>query len=143
MLFNLRQTLSQHPARYFVLSGDGEPLFVWLQQHGQQIDWAKVNDKASAASLAVKASNVVGVLAEVSFDGTYYRAQSFSVRIPTERTEENTSIYEDAARMAHPTRAVNLKRPKNVPPIGKIKKPGRNDPCPCGSGTKFKRCHGR
>lgn len=22
------------------------------------------------------------------------------------------------------------------------KKPGRNDPCPCGSGKKFKRCHG-
>ncbi|HYS89690.1 MAG TPA: SEC-C metal-binding domain-containing protein [Bradyrhizobium sp.] len=20
--------------------------------------------------------------------------------------------------------------------------PGRNDPCPCGSGTKFKHCHG-
>ena len=20
--------------------------------------------------------------------------------------------------------------------------PGRNDPCPCGSGEKFKRCHG-
>ncbi|HLL12194.1 MAG TPA: SEC-C metal-binding domain-containing protein, partial [Rubrivivax sp.] len=20
--------------------------------------------------------------------------------------------------------------------------PGRNDPCPCGSGKKFKRCHG-
>jgi uncharacterized protein len=22
-------------------------------------------------------------------------------------------------------------------------KAGRNDPCPCGSGKKFKRCHGR
>jgi len=22
------------------------------------------------------------------------------------------------------------------------KEPGRNDPCPCGSGLKFKRCHG-
>ncbi len=21
--------------------------------------------------------------------------------------------------------------------------PGRNDPCPCGSGNKFKHCHGR
>ena len=24
-----------------------------------------------------------------------------------------------------------------------IPKIGRNDPCPCGSGRKFKRCHGR
>jgi len=143
MLTDLRQTLNQHPARYFVLAGDGESLFVWLQQHGQQIDWAKVNDKASAASLAFKASNVVGVVAEISSDGTYHRAQSFAVCIPTERTEENASIYEDAARMAHPTRTVNLKQQENVPPLGKTKKPGRNDPCPCGSGAKFKRCHGR
>jgi inositol phosphorylceramide mannosyltransferase catalytic subunit len=27
-----------------------------------------------------------------------------------------------------------------VPPAGKI---GRNDPCPCGSGKKYKQCHGR
>ena len=25
----------------------------------------------------------------------------------------------------------------------KIKKPGRNDPCPCGSGKKYKNCHGK
>jgi preprotein translocase subunit SecA len=25
---------------------------------------------------------------------------------------------------------------------GKIGKVGRNDPCPCGSGKKYKRCHG-
>lgn len=24
----------------------------------------------------------------------------------------------------------------------RVAKPGRNDPCPCGSGRKFKRCHG-
>lgn len=28
-------------------------------------------------------------------------------------------------------------------PIVKDKMPGRNDPCPCGSGKKFKNCHGR
>ncbi len=28
-------------------------------------------------------------------------------------------------------------------PIMKDKLPGRNDPCPCGSGKKFKNCHGR
>jgi SEC-C motif len=143
MLTDLRQTLNQHPARYFVLAVDGEPLFIWLQQHGQQIDWAKVNDKASAASLAFKASNFVGVVAEVSTDGTYHRTQSFAVCIPTERTQENAPIYEDAARMAHPTRTVNLKQQENAPPLGQTQKPGRNDPCPCGSGAKFKRCHGR
>lgn len=28
-------------------------------------------------------------------------------------------------------------------PIGKFKRePNRNEPCPCGSGKKWKRCHG-
>lgn len=143
MLSDLRQTLERYPARYFILSGDGNPLFVWLQQHDHKIDWIKVNDKASAAALALKASNVIGVVAEVSADGIYHRAQSFVVHIPTVRTKDNAHIYEDAARMAEPTRAVNLNQPKNAIPSQKIKKPGRNDLCPCGSGTKFKRCHGR
>lgn len=143
LLSDLRPTLNQHPARYFTLGGDGEPLFIWLQQHDHQIDWTKVNDKASAAALAVKALNVIGVVAEASADGTYHRAKTFAVHIPEERTEENDHIYEDAGRMAQPTRAMNLSQPKNVTPPLKIKKPRRNDPCPCGSGAKFKRCHGR
>ena len=31
----------------------------------------------------------------------------------------------------------------NRVPIRKDKMPGPNDPCPCGSGKKFKKCHGR
>jgi uncharacterized protein YecA (UPF0149 family) len=63
--------------------------------------------------------------------------------MPTARTEQNAHIYEDAARMAQPTRAVNLNRPKNVIAPVKAKKVGRNHPCPCKSGIKYKRCHGR
>lgn len=143
MLSDLRQTLNQHPSRYFILSGDGKPLFVWLQKHEHQIDWQKVNDKASSAALAIKASNVIGIMAEASPNGNYHQAQSFAIHIPTERTQENVYIYEDAARMAHPTREVNLNQSKNVIPSGKTKKLGRNDPCPCGSGAKYKKCHGR
>jgi len=43
-----------------------------------------------------------------------------------------------AAAAAHDTRA---QQPRT--PIIKDKLPGRNDPCPCGSGKKFKLCHGR
>ena len=28
-------------------------------------------------------------------------------------------------------------------PVRKDKKPGRNDPCPCGSGKKYKKCCGQ
>ena len=34
----------------------------------------------------------------------------------------------------------NSARPSSPPSTGKI---GRNDPCPCGSGKKYKHCHGR
>lgn len=44
-----------------------------------------------------------------------------------------------AAAAAHDTR----ERPQRRMPIVKDKLPGRNDPCPCGSGKKFKNCHGR
>ena len=43
-----------------------------------------------------------------------------------------------AAAAAQDTRA---QQPRT--PIMKDKLPGRNDPCPCGSGKKFKNCHGR
>jgi uncharacterized protein len=29
-----------------------------------------------------------------------------------------------------------------VSPLRKAQEPGRNDPCPCGSGKKYKKCHG-
>lgn len=143
LLSDLRQTLNRHPARYFSLSGDSKPLFVWLQRYHTQIDWAKTNDKASAAALILKASKVIGIVAEISADVTYHWAQPFPVHIPTARTEENAHIYEDAERMAQPNRAVNLNQPKTLIPLVKTKDPGRNDPCPCGSGVKYKRCHGR
>ena len=42
--------------------------------------------------------------------------------------------------------AVSTKKPKKPVPViqqlRKAKKVGRNDPCPCGSGKKFKHCHG-
>lgn len=142
LLSYFRQTLNQHPVRYFILAEDGKLLFIWLQQHDHEINWTRVNDKASAAALAVKASNVIGVVAEFSADGTYRRAQSFSADVPTEQTEENTHIYEDATRMARPSRAVNLNQLKYVIPPVKAQRPRRNDPCPCGSGVKYKKCHG-
>jgi len=31
----------------------------------------------------------------------------------------------------------------NLPQINGLPKVGRNDPCPCGSGKKYKQCHGK
>lgn len=143
MLSDLRQSLNKHPARYFTLGGEGEPLFVWFQKNGQHIDWAKVHDKARAAALALSASNLIGVIVEASAVGTYHFAKAFSIHTPITQTEENSHIYEDAARMALPQRQVSFSQSHSVSRPMNIKRTGRNDPCPCGSGEKFKRCHGR
>ena len=52
--------------------------------------------------------------------------------------EERLSDPNQRAAAQQDTRA---QQPRT--PIMKDKLPGRNDPCPCGSGKKFKNCHGR
>ena len=50
--------------------------------------------------------------------------------VPKQQVEEN---IEDAAQAGGPSASAPVKK----------KKIGRNDPCPCGSGKKYKNCHGR
>ena len=52
--------------------------------------------------------------------------------------EEKLTDENQRAAAQHDTRA---QQPRT--PIMKDRLPGRNDPCPCGSGKKFKNCHGR
>ena len=54
-------------------------------------------------------------------------------------TESHETVEEQASREA----AGRDTRERQQQPIVKEKLPGRNDPCPCGSGKKFKNCHGK
>ncbi len=54
-------------------------------------------------------------------------------------TESHGSSEAEAARAA----AQRDTRQQIQQPLVKEKIPGRNDPCPCGSGKKFKQCHGK
>ena len=56
-------------------------------------------------------------------------------------TESKENLDEDRSEMAKA--AARDTREQVTQPIIKSKQPGRNDPCPCGSGKKFKNCHGR
>ena len=63
---------------------------------------------------------------------------------PSQRyTEEKVDLNDSAQQAAaqHDTRETAAKQ--HHEPIVKDKLPGRNDPCPCGSGKKFKNCHGK
>ena len=54
---------------------------------------------------------------------------------------ESRGDLSDPAQRAAAARDTRAQGP--VQPITAEKLPGRNDPCPCGSGKKFKNCHGR
>lgn len=51
--------------------------------------------------------------------------------------DEQEAVLELFRELAHRL------RPQAMPPRPEaLEKLGRNDPCPCGSGKKYKRCHG-
>ena len=51
-----------------------------------------------------------------------------------EESEESEEDSEDGAGVW------DGPKPPNVPAVNPFKGIGRNDPCPCGSGKKFKKC---
>ncbi|UXN69269.1 hypothetical protein N8A98_18835 [Devosia neptuniae] len=105
MLEKCRGTLEEHPARYFVIAGE-TPLFVWLQRADSPLDWASMQDKASAAAIAVQAMSVVGLVVAAHAGGDIVDARQVQVAVPRTKTADNAHIYRDAERMSG--RAVTL-----------------------------------
>lgn len=58
----------------------------------------------------------------------------------TEQKDDMTDPSQQAAAQQDTRESAE---PRRQMPIHKDKLPGRNDPCPCGSGKKFKNCHGK
>ncbi|MDY2914496.1 MAG: preprotein translocase subunit SecA [Alloprevotella sp.] len=57
--------------------------------------------------------------------------------------QDGTNEMEDPSAAAAAEAASRDTRQQVTQPIVKEKMPNRNDPCPCGSGKKFKNCHGK
>ena len=57
--------------------------------------------------------------------------------------QDGTNEMEDPSAAAAAEAARRDTRQQVTQPIVKEKMPNRNDPCPCGSGKKFKNCHGK
>jgi preprotein translocase subunit SecA len=78
---------------------------------------------------------------------TSANVQNQAPRAPVQTEENRQEIKPDSApRTASGFRPLQPAAPpvKKVAPVRKTgNEPGRNDPCWCGSGKKFKKCHGR
>ncbi len=88
-------------------------------------------------------------IASILMRGQIPEIQQQNVReaAPEKRSQRYTEQKDDLtdpgqrAAASHDTRETIEARRQM--PITKDKLPGRNDPCPCGSGKKYKNCHGR
>jgi preprotein translocase subunit SecA len=60
---------------------------------------------------------------------------------PRQQYKETKQDLTDPNQQAAANR--DTREPQKVEPVRVQKMPGRNDLCPCGSGKKFKNCHGR
>jgi uncharacterized protein YecA (UPF0149 family) len=49
----------------------------------------------------------------------------------------------DEDRMIYHGTRLDMEKPAAQGTLRNTDKVGRNDPCPCGSGKKFKQCHGK
>ena len=64
------------------------------------------------------------------------------VRIRAEVQEEEFQHKDDTANVQYSGAAAAAEAAKKEPTRREAPKVGRNDPCPCGSGKKYKKCHG-
>ena len=91
-----------------------------------------------------------GVLEKISRDVITFLVRA---QIPLRQdAQEAVRVREDAPRRrdemnnlrtSRSELATNSGEPRTQAPVHVEKRVGRNDPCPCGSGKKYKNCHGR
>ena len=74
-------------------------------------------------------------------DPEQVRAAAPEMPTPRQQYQETKQDLNDPNQQAAANR--DTREQQKPEPIRVQKTPGRNDPCPCGSGKKFKNCHGR
>ena len=74
-------------------------------------------------------------------DPEQVRAAAPEMPAPRQQYQETKQDLSDPNQQAAANR--DTREQQKHEPVRAQKMPGRNDPCPCGSGKKFKNCHGR
>ena len=97
---------------------------------GQLLDSAKNEVTKTLMTVRIQSSEELTQAAE-AIENRGERIANVTYTAPTETGEEEVRIEEETQRGLKPLTAEQMQRT------------GRNDPCPCGSGKKFKQCHGK
>ncbi|MEQ8234910.1 MAG: SEC-C metal-binding domain-containing protein, partial [Gammaproteobacteria bacterium] len=92
--------------------------------------------------------DVIGILAKVEVR----QKEDVAAVEEQNRTDEQSYEYQSSATAPPPAEPGGLPPPERAPAAAGVqqapfvrdgRKVGRNEPCPCGSGKKYKQCHGR
>ena len=104
----------------------------------KQRQQALERQKAAEAQRAAQMQMQRGPAASNAFD--VMRRQRIAVE-QRQRAREAATGGDAAQRTATKPKPAAASAPKDLGP--EFANAGRNDPCPCGSGKKFKKCHGK
>jgi len=97
---------------------------------GQLLDSVKNEVTKILMTVQVQSGEQLGQAAEEMEDRAE-RISNVTYSAPTETGEVETTVDEESQHY------------KKALPDGAVPRVGRNDPCPCGSGKKYKLCHGK
>ncbi|WP_048437867.1 UPF0149 family protein [Caenimonas sp. SL110] len=102
-------------------------------------DWAAPRDAQAAAMLDDALSAIVAL---TEGDRGKPTISMFSEEGPPSISEERLDDFGAAIWAVYDLRQLWKSLGPRVEQARRADTPGRNDPCPCGSGKKFKKCHG-
>jgi uncharacterized protein len=102
-------------------------------------DWTAPRDKEIATMIDDALESIV-VLTEDDADEPTVCMHSEDG--PPSVSDERLNAFGAAIWAVYDLRQVWQSLGPRADPVRKAQEPGRNDPCPCGSGKKYKKCHG-
>lgn len=112
--------------------------FLYVVDHWAD-DWAAPRDKETAGWI----DDALGSIADLTEEDTGTPAFNMHAEDgPPSVSEERANAFGEAIWAVYDLRQIWQSLGPRVDPVRKEAEPGRNDPCPCGSGKKFKKCHG-
>ena len=102
-------------------------------------DWAPPRDKEIAAGLADALDCIEDLLAD---DTGKPALNLYEAEGPPSVSEARFEAFGEALWAVYDLHDIATSLGPRVAPARNDDKVGRNDPCPCGSGKKYKKCHG-
>jgi uncharacterized protein len=102
-------------------------------------DWLAPRDRDAAAILDAALENIVALTED---DHGEPAVSMYSEDGPPSVSNERLDAVGAAIWAVYDLRQLWRSMGPRIEPLRKAAEPGRNDPCPCGSGLKYKKCHG-